>query len=76
MQNLKCPVHFTPKIKSTGRFPSPTSNSGRDYFHDEVAAHQHLYAGTILIEKKAFRFLSGDLTISPITIEGTHCVCI
>ena len=43
----------------------PASNSGRDYFHDAVAVHQHLYAGTILIGKKTFRFLPGDLTISP-----------
>lgn len=65
MKNLQWPLHCIPKIKSAGRFPMPASNSGRDYFHDEVAVHQHLYAGTILIGKKAFRFLPGDLTISP-----------
>jgi AraC-like DNA-binding protein len=65
MKNLQWPLHCIPKIKSAGRFPMPASHSGRDYFHDEVAVHQHLYAGTILIGKKVFRFLPGDLTISP-----------
>lgn len=65
IQNLKWPLHFTPKIRIAGRFPMPSSNSGRNYFNDDVAVHQHLYAGTILIGKKAFRFLPGDLTISP-----------
>ena len=65
MKNLQWPLHCIPKIKSAGRFPMPASNSGREYFHDAVAVHQHLYAGTILIGKKAFRFLPGDLTISP-----------
>ena len=65
MKNLQWHLHCIPKIKSAGRFPMPASNSGRDYFHDEVAVHQHHYAGTILIGKKAFRFLPGDLTISP-----------
>jgi AraC-like DNA-binding protein len=65
MKNLQWPLHCIPKIKNAGRFPMPASNSGREYLHDLVAVHQHLYSGTILIGKKVFRFRPGDLTISP-----------
>jgi hypothetical protein len=61
MQKPKCPMHFTSKIKSAGRFPMSTSNSGRDYFHYEVAAHQHLYADTILIERNACHANDGEI---------------
>ncbi|MCX6969270.1 MAG: AraC family transcriptional regulator [Verrucomicrobia bacterium] len=58
----------------------PASNSGREYLHDRVALHQHLYDGTIFFGKKACKFRAGDLTLSPpgvITIYdlprgGTH----
>ena len=65
MKNLQWPLLCIPKIKNAGRFPMPASNSGREYLHDLVAVHQHLYPGTILIGKKVFRFRPGDLTISP-----------
>ncbi|MFZ4599338.1 MAG: hypothetical protein ACOYNN_11890, partial [Terrimicrobiaceae bacterium] len=58
----------------------PASNSGREYLHDRVALHQHLYDGTIFLGKKACPFRAGDLTLSPpggITVYdlpkgGTH----
>jgi AraC-like DNA-binding protein len=65
MKNLQWPLHSIPKIKSAGRFPMPASNSGRQYQHDRVAVHQHLYDGTIFFGKKACKFRAGDLTISP-----------
>jgi AraC-like DNA-binding protein len=65
MKNLQWPLHCIPKIKSAGRFPMPVSNSGREYQHDRVAVHQHLYDGTIFFGKKACKFRAGDLTISP-----------
>ena len=65
MKNFPWPLHCIPKIKSAGRFPMPKSNSGREYQHDRVAVHQHLYDGTIFFGKKACKFRAGDLTISP-----------
>jgi len=65
MKNLQWPLHCIPKIKSAGRFPMLASNSGREYQHDRVAVHQHLYDGTIFFGKRACKFLVGDLTISP-----------
>jgi AraC-like DNA-binding protein len=80
MMNLPWPLHCIPKITSAGRFPMPASNSGQEYLHDRVAVHQHLYDGTIFFGKKACKFRSGDLTLSPpggITVYdlvkgGTH----
>jgi AraC-like DNA-binding protein len=80
MKNLQWPLHCIPQIKSAGRFPMPASNSGREYLHDRVAVHQHLYDGTIFFGKKACKFRAGDLTLSPparITVYdlakgGTH----
>jgi AraC-like DNA-binding protein len=80
MKSLPWPLHCIPKIKSAGRFPMPASNSGREYLHDRVALHQHLYDGTIFFGKKPCKFRAGDLTLSPpggITVYdlakgGTH----
>lgn len=65
MPGLRFPLRTTPKIISAGRFPMPSSNSGRDYLHDHHALHLHLYDGTIRIGRELFPFHDGDLTLSP-----------
>lgn len=62
---LSWPLYSSPAIRVAVRVPFSPQLAASQYCHATFALHQHFYRGSVVIGKKQYDLLPGDLTITP-----------